>query len=262
MKKQTCIATLLLTLLFLAVAAFFANSATGQSNPVIVVESPVTGVEYTVESVSLRYSVKPQYNSFFKQCEAFYYLDGKYYGPLSLSGDIGLENLFNGYHKVTIHAEAEYYNIGVGTYKIQSNATVGFFVDTGVAPSVSISALPEYTASDVTLNVTTDMPVSKITYTIDEQANITVPNNAPAQHFGLYQYSVVLTDLADGSHTLTAYAIDAMGNTGVAEKNFTVKTSETQSLQGPFPTTLIVGAVVAATVVGLSLLLYFKKRKQ
>jgi hypothetical protein len=63
-----------------------------------------------------------------------------------------------------------------------------------------------------------------------------------------------LTELPSGSHTLTIYANDTVGNMG------TSSTSDF-NIAEPFPTTLAATASgVAVTVVCVGLLVYFKKR--
>jgi hypothetical protein len=64
--------------------------------------------------------------------------------------------------------------------------------------------------------------------------------------------------LLDGEHDLTLFAIDSAGNIGSSETlYFTVDVPE------PFPVALVAAASVAAVVVvGVGLLVYFKKHKR
>ena len=77
----------------------------------------------------------------------------------------------------------------------------------------------------------------------DGKKNVTIEGNT------------TLTGLANGRHNLTVYVWDEAGNVGASETvNFTTDV--------PFPTTLVLIASVASLVlVGVVLLVYFKKRK-
>jgi hypothetical protein len=73
---------------------------------------------------------------------------------------------------------------------------------------------------------------------LDGQENVTINANA------------TLTGLSEGDHNLTVYATDEAGNVGASETiYFSI-----------FPTTLAI-AVVTVAVIGIVLLVYFKKRK-
>jgi hypothetical protein len=64
--------------------------------------------------------------------------------------------------------------------------------------------------------------------------------------------NTTLNGLTDGSHSLVVYANDTAGNVGA---------SETVTF-GVFLTTLVVAVLIASVaVVGIGLLIYFKKRK-
>ena len=103
-----------------------------------------------------------------------------------------------------------------------------------------------YYMVDVALNFTVSEPVSSMRYTLD------------GENLGEISGNTTLTGLPYGSHNLTVCATDAADNTGFSETiHFTIA-EETK----PFPTTLVAAASVAtAVVVGVGLLVYFKKRK-
>jgi hypothetical protein len=114
-------------------------------------------------------------------------------------------------------------------------------------PKVSILSLENktYSAASIHLNFTTSERVSHSSYSLDGQQNVTITANT------------TLTGLPNGDHNVTIYAIDEAGNTGVSKTiYFTVDVPE------PFPTTLVVASVITVAVVGLGLLVYFKKRKR
>jgi hypothetical protein len=65
-----------------------------------------------------------------------------------------------------------------------------------------------YPTPRVQLNFTVDEPVLKVTYTLDGRENITAFGNT------------TLSGLADGVHSVTVYAYDALGNVGDSETVF------------------------------------------
>jgi LPXTG-motif cell wall-anchored protein len=66
--------------------------------------------------------------------------------------------------------------------------------------------------------------------------------------------NTTLSGLSNGAHSVTAYAQDAAGNIGASETiSFSVETT--------FSTTLVIASMASVAVIGLGLLVYFKKRK-
>jgi hypothetical protein len=120
---------------------------------------------------------------------------------------------------------------------------IGFTVDT-VPPQVSVLELDNKTFGEpeVPLIFTVNETASKITYCLDGQDNVTITGNT------------TLTGLSDGDHNLTVYATDEAGNVGSSELIYFSVVS--------FPTTLVVASVITVAVVGVGLLVYFKKRKR
>lgn len=115
-------------------------------------------------------------------------------------------------------------------------------------PRISIS-WPEnvtYNHSNVTLAFSINESTSKISFSLDGQENVTITGNT------------TLTELSNGNHNVTVYATDEAGNTGTSETIFfSVDAPE------PFPTAPIAAASVATVaVMGLGLLVYFKKRRK
>jgi N-acetylneuraminic acid mutarotase len=115
-----------------------------------------------------------------------------------------------------------------------------------VPPFVSVVSPKNrnYTSSEVSLNFTVNRLVSWMGYSLDGQDNVTVTGNTTS------------SGLSNGLHNVTVYARDEFGNTGVSETVwFTVA-------EASFPATLVAGVSGASVaVVGLGLLVYFKKRK-
>jgi len=150
---------------------------------------------------------------------------------------------------VTVRAEGYYYRGSLGRAYFFSNAssTIAFTVDT-TPPTVSVLELEnkKTVESEVPLNFAINEPVSKISYVLDEQENVTIAENT------------TLSGLPIGAHNVTVYAWDAAGNVGASETiSFTVAESES------FPT-VPVAAVSAASIAAVAggLLLIRKRRKE
>jgi N-acetylneuraminic acid mutarotase len=117
-----------------------------------------------------------------------------------------------------------------------------------VPPATTISS-PEnktYNMTEIPLSFNVNESGSWMSYKLD--------GNTPAELDG----NTTITGLISGSHSLTVSATDAAGNTGTSETvHFTVSVPE------PFPTTLVIAASGAAlAIVGIGLLVYFKKHKR
>jgi hypothetical protein len=176
-----------------------------------------------------------------------------YSAVLSKSGDnyYGsgvLPELSEGSHNLTVWVRAE---MGQVTTYIPFWAafskTITFTIDT-VAPNVTVlsSESNVYKTSSVPLNFTVNEPYSLVSYCLDGQDNVTINGNT------------TLTELPNGDHNVTVYAADQFGNTGASQIiYFSVEVPE------PFPTALVATASGASVaVVGIGLLVYFKKRKR
>jgi hypothetical protein len=116
-----------------------------------------------------------------------------------------------------------------------------------VPPRISVSS-PEnrvYNVSSIPLVFSICEASSSMSYSLDGQDNVTVAGN------------VTLSGLPNGAHNLTVYVTDRSGNIGVSETTFfDVDVPE------PFPAVPVAAASGASVaVVGLGLLIFFKKRK-
>ena len=119
-----------------------------------------------------------------------------------------------------------------------------------MSPSISIIS-PEnksYISSDVNLTFTLSEKTSWIGYSLDGQHNVTITGNT------------TLNGLSYDSHNLTIYARDRTGNRGASETITFLITEETEP--DPFATALVVAASTGTVaIVGLGVLVYFKKHK-
>jgi len=130
-------------------------------------------------------------------------------------------------------------------YKITGSSAANFTIDT-TPPKISVLAMENmtYDTSDVQLSFTVNEPVSQTSYSLDGQDNVTFAGDA------------ILTGLSEGEHNVTVFATDNAGNLGASETMyFSVDAPE------PFPTTMVIAPMASVAVVGLGLLVYFKKRK-
>jgi hypothetical protein len=116
----------------------------------------------------------------------------------------------------------------------------------GTTPPVIDLASPvkqTYNASSVSLDFMVNKPAVWMGYSLDGRDNVTVNGN------------VTIEELSNGLHNVTVYAEDSLGNMGASEiVSFTVEV--------PFPTALVVASAVIMYVIGLGLIIYFKKRKR
>jgi hypothetical protein len=96
------------------------------------------------------------------------------------------------------------------------------------------------------LNFTVNKPTSWTGYSLDGLENVTITGNT------------TLTGISSGFHNITVYALDMFGVSGASETvHFNIAKE-----QEFFPITPVaVATVVIAIVVGVGLLVYFKKHK-
>ena len=143
---------------------------------------------------------------------------------------------------------AVYPNLGLIQYFSFSNSTsVSFFVDT-IAPKITDITIDNntYNSSNVTSSFKVSEPVSKLSYSLDSQGNVTIRENA-----------LNFTDLVNGVHNVTIFATDNVGNIGQSETMyFYVKLPE------PFPivSVLIASIISIVIIVVTGLLVYLKRR--
>ena len=154
---------------------------------------------------------------------------------ITLTGESSLSGLSNGQHKVIIYANDSFGNMGYSNI-------VYFSVDT-VAPHITI-LLPQnqsYGSTDIQLTFTVDESITKLSYSLDGQEAVAIVGN------------LTLPAMQDGSHHLTVYATDNLGNSGSSETvYFNI---------APFPTFLVATIIATLTIVMASGYLFLKRRK-
>lgn len=96
-----------------------------------------------------------------------------------------------------ISGQGEYYSHVIGY-----SDTIYFIIEVA-SPKISIlsPADKNYSTTDIQLTFTVNEPVSQVTYSLDEQTNVTIAGNT------------TLTGLHEGTHSIVAYATDIAGKT-------------------------------------------------
>lgn len=169
---------------------------------------------------------------------------------------IYLKGIPNGNHTLVVYAieggryeEPEPGSAGFVTlyfpFKITGSSSVSFTIDT-TAPEVTVLSPQNkiYDTADVQLNFTANESVSRVSYVLDGQENVTISGN------------MTLPKLSNGAHSVTVYAWDAAGNVGAAEAvYFTVDVPE------PFPVVPVVAASGAAITVATACVFYYRKKR-
>jgi parallel beta-helix repeat protein len=116
-----------------------------------------------------------------------------------------------------------------------------------VPPKISVLSPvnQQFNESSVPLCFTVDKQVNWLGYSLDGQDNVTITGN------------ITLSGLSNGLRNITVYARDEFENTGASE---TICFSVAEE---PFPAApIMVASIATVAVVGVGLLVYFKKRKR
>jgi hypothetical protein len=137
---------------------------------------------------------------------------------------------------------APYFNLqGIGSRENEQYTPFGY----GTVPPEIAVVSPEnktYDTGSVPLTFAVNKPAVWIGYSLDGQETVTVTVN------------MTLTALSNGLHSLTVYANDTFGNMGASE-------TISFSVEVPFPTALVaIASGASAAIIGIGLLVYFKKR--
>jgi hypothetical protein len=153
---------------------------------------------------------------------------------ITISGNTTLAGLSGGSHSLIVYANDTVGNMGV-------SETIKFTI--ALVIQVLSPERRTYDTSSIPLNFTVNSALAQITYCLNGEKNSSVSGNT------------TLTGLANGDYALTVYAKDEAGNVGTSETIlFTVNV--------PFPTTLVIVSVITVAIIGIALLVYFRKRRK
>jgi N-acetylneuraminic acid mutarotase len=198
----------------------------GTVPPILEIVSP-ENMTYASNNVSLILSVNKPTNWI------GYSIDEK--ENITITGDTLFTTLSEGQHRLFVYVNDTFGNA------VSSNA-IFFYVDT-LSPYISIFA-PEnktYNGNDLQSTVILNEPVSWLAYSLDQQDNVTISTN------------VTLAALQEGSHNITFYATDLVGNVGASSTIYFNITT--------FPIIWIAGVSVTLTIVIAAAYLLLKRRK-
>jgi hypothetical protein len=182
-----------------------------------------------------RFVVRPEYAMFVQVGE----VSGKVFSETK-TGTLVIQNVQNR----TFYIDA---NVsGYTSYELIVEENINSPLLDIVPPAISVLS-PENKTYDLEKNIsltfTVNEPTSALWYRLDGYGKVGILRN------------VSLSGLSEGTHNITVYARDEVGN---------IKASETVyfSVEEPFTTTLIVVAAIVLAILDLGLLVYyFKKRK-
>jgi N-acetylneuraminic acid mutarotase len=163
-----------------------------------------------------------------------YSLDNGLNVTVSANDEIHLAHLWQGEHSITMFANDSSGNMG-------ASETVYFSIDS-LAPRISILSPQNqsYDSTDVKLSFTVNENVTWMVYSLDGQNRMTLSGNQ------------TLPALANGSHSLTIFASDEMGNLAQQTVFFNI---------APFPVVQLV-AVLASIIIALAAIYIVFKRKK
>jgi N-acetylneuraminic acid mutarotase len=153
---------------------------------------------------------------------------------VTIQGETKLFSLSQGVHNVTVYANDSLGNMG-------GSNTASFTVDT-VPPNIVIT-IPQnksYDTTDIQLTFTVNEAVSYMAYSLDGQDPVKINGN------------VTLPALSNGSHRITIYATDEVGNAAQKTVSFNI---------APFPVVLVAAAIALVTIALASGFLIYKRRK-
>ena len=240
----------------------------GTQAPVITIHSPKNG-SYNPNNITLTFNVAiPQINDdkSLDTVTTIYYESNWQTSEITVAeGSIGsfsinLSEVRGGNPSVTIYAVGEGYIETGEEYREENDviysyhyydrfemigySTVSFIKDL-IFPKITILSPQNvtYNSSDVKLTCLFTEDISKASYCLDGNKNVTFVGD------------IILDNLPAGEHELVIYVQDLAGNIGVSEKTYF-------SITEPFPTTLAVTSIAVIAVIGMGILVYFKKYKK
>lgn len=153
---------------------------------------------------------------------------------VTVTGEKSLSNLGQGCHSITMYANDSLGNMG-------SSNTVYFSIDS-VAPNIDIlTPLNQtYDSTDIQLSFKVNENVTWLAYSLDGQDRMAIAGN------------MTLPALTDGSHRLTVYATDEIGNYAEKTVYFDI---------APFPTVQVVAVLASIIIAVAAIYIVFKRKK-
>ncbi|HSV49043.1 MAG TPA: hypothetical protein VLH35_01905 [Candidatus Acidoferrales bacterium] len=139
------------------------------------------------------------------------------------------------------------------TFECSGNATL--IVDNN-PPEISDISIKNatYTENNLELNFTISESFSWIAYSLDGQQKVTIKTAQNGSMINPPTVKTYLTNLTQGTHTLTLYGDDAAGNR-VTSETITFTVDQT----GPFPVVIATAALAGVAIVGVALLLFRRR---
>jgi len=179
----------------------------------------------------------PEFPDFRSYDETFWDLpDGEYSVVITARG--------GGY--IVDNTKVDYFDGTAYYFEMTTVSAVNFTIATPPEVSILSPKNETYGSSEVPLKFAVDKSLSKISYVLDYQDNVTIHGNA------------TLTGLSNGVHNVTVYAWDDAGNIGSSETIIFIVDAP-EPLPATFVSTVSVASVATA---GAGLLLYRKKRRR
>jgi hypothetical protein len=139
----------------------------------------------------------------------------------------------------------------VHMFNISKISIINFTIDFTI-PHIAVLSIENqtYNTVDIPLNFTINKQMSKITYSLDGQANVTVNGNT------------TLTSLAYGNHTLTLYAKDSADITVASEVIFFQVAKQEPTEISLYAISTVTVIMIAVVVAGITIAVVLRHRKQ
>lgn len=138
--------------------------------------------------------------------------------------------------------------INMGKYTGANEQYTPIDSDTSVTPIVSVLS-PQmnktYTSINVSLVFTVSTKSNWLSYSVDGQDAVAITGNT------------TLANLSFGLHNMTVYVKNALENTETSQTVYFIITEPE-----PFPTTIAVALIATIVVIGIGILIHFKKNKR
>jgi hypothetical protein len=223
--RKTVYATAILIIIFLAQSIAVEANPYNFISPYLFIESPDASpwVIYQTNNIPIEVEVLPAPNT--NLVEISYILDGspnvklgitRFETSLTCFGKGTLENLTDGYHKVTAVSTDSKGNVLSHSTTFLVNTTLSF-------PTLLLSPNNiTYYSKEIPLTYTIDDPKYTVYYRLDDRSKQTTLTS-----------NTTLTGLSEGQHTITAVATDHKTGTGLYSKQTAHFTIDTTS---PIPT--------------------------